>query len=130
MQPFLIDEDGETRPVTSPRIMRQLRSLRPECDLVAYAVSELGFIHIRGLRRSLIVSFRPQLVQPLTMTGAFYAIAELNPERTLICPYATNQTGELFPGFRLALHRIHRLVAAAGSAKLCARDTVDDRCPS
>jgi hypothetical protein len=124
MPPVLIDEEGEPRPITSSRITKRVRLLRPEEDVVACAVSQLGLIHIRPVGRSVIVLLQPRLVGPATMTGAFYEIAELNPERTLIYASEMGGVAELYPGYRLAFKRINSLVAAAGNARAYAGDAV------
>lgn len=112
---LLIDGDGN--------------SCRLGVDAVTEAVSKRGFIHIRPLGRSVMVSLHPQLVRPVTMAGACYEIADLNPESTFV--YADGQGGrsEVYPGFKPALRRIYGLMAAAGSVKLYPPDAATEYSP-
>jgi hypothetical protein len=88
----------------------------PGDNVIDHAVRHLGFIHIRKVGRSIVVSLCPTLVQPITMTGAFYEIANLDPERTFVCSDGP-KLYQVFRGYRPALHEIYRLVAATGSVK-------------
>ncbi len=103
---LLINGEGEASPLGD--------------DAIDDAVRELGYIHIRQVRRSIIVALRPQLVRPATMTGAFYAMADLDPARTFVSIGGGDRKCEIFPGHRLALRWIYRLVAAAGNVKFYA----------
>ena len=113
MQPVLVDADGHVWPVTSPLFW--MRSPHPEGNIVDYAVSKLGCIHIWPIdTSSIVVSLRPDLVHPKAMAAAFYAIADLQPIRVYITARNTTRQGwELFDSFDRALHRIDRLVNGA-----------------
>jgi hypothetical protein len=113
MQPVLVDSEGQIWSVTSRFFW--VRPPRPDGNIVDYAVSNLGFIHIwpvDGL--SVVVALRPDRVHPKTMAAAFYAIADLQPVRVFIAATDTTSQGwELFKSVDRALDRIERLVTAA-----------------
>jgi hypothetical protein len=94
---------------------REGHSLRSWDISVEEAVWRRGFIHIRSVDRSLIVSLNPQLVGPVTKAAAYYEIADLNPERTIVCAAGPNWRGEVFLGFRPAFRTIYALGVAIGT---------------
>ncbi len=113
MQPVLVDAEGQIWSVTSPFFF--MRPRRPDGNIVDYAVSQLGFIHIWSVDgSSIVVALRPDLVHPKTMAAAFYAIADLQPVRVFVSVTNTaKQRWELFNSVDRALSRIDRLVTAA-----------------
>jgi len=113
MQPVLVDRDGRIWPVASPFLW--MRPQPPDGNMIGYAVSRLGFIHIWPVdEASIVVALQPDLVDPKTMTAAFYAIADLRPVRVFIsATNSTRQRWERFDSVRCALKRIDRLVTAA-----------------
>src|SRR6266481_6572528 len=113
MRPVLVDAEGQLWSVTSPFFF--MRPRQPDGNIVDYAVSKLGFIHIWSVDgSSIIVALRPDLVHPKTITAAFYAIADLRPVRVFVSVSNTaKQRWELFNSVDRALDRIDRLVAAA-----------------
>ncbi len=113
MQPVLVDAEGQVWSVTSPYFF--MRPRQPDGNIVDYAVSQLGFIHIWSVDgSSIVVALRPDLVHPKTMTAAFYAIADLQPVRVFISVTNTaKQRWELFNSVDRALNRIDRLVTMA-----------------
>jgi hypothetical protein len=100
---LLIDSEGQ--------------SLRPCDGGVDQAIWKLGFIHLRAVGSSVTVTLSPRLVQAATMTGAFYEIADLDPEFTYVAAHQSDQECEVFSDFRSALCWINALVAAAGNVK-------------
>jgi hypothetical protein len=112
MQPVLVDSEGQIWSVTSRFFW--VRPPQPDGNIVDYAVSNLGFIHIwpiDGL--SVVVALRPDRVDPKTMAAAFYAIADLRPVRVFIAATNTTKQGwELFKSVDRALNRIEQLVTA------------------
>ena len=84
---------------------------------VEEAVWKRGFIHIRSVNGSVIVSLSPQLAGLVTKAAAYYEIADLNPESTILCIAGQNRVGEVFLGFKLAFRRIYALGVAAGTEK-------------
>ncbi len=121
MLPVLIDAEGQIWPVTSPFFWVQPR--RPDGNIIDYAVSKLGFINIWPIdESSIVVSFRPDLVYPKTMTAAFYAMADLQPVRVFISVTNRPRQGwELFMSLDRALKRIDQLVTAARRSSIGTR---------
>src|SRR6266481_4043663 len=106
MRPVLVDAEGQLWSVTSPFFF--MRPRQPDGNIVDYAVSTLGFIHIWSVDgSSIVVTLRPDLVHPKTMIAAFYAIADLGPVRVFIsATNAATQRWELFNSVNRALDRI------------------------
>jgi len=113
MQPVLVDTEGQIWLATSPFFW--IRPRQPEGNIVDYAVSHLGFIHIWPVDGwSVVVALRPDRVHPKTMAAAFYAIADLQPVRVFIASTnPTRQGWELFKRVDRALNRIEQLVRGA-----------------
>jgi hypothetical protein len=113
MRPVLVDAEGQLWSVTSSFFF--MRPRQPDGNIVDYAVSQLGFIHIWSVDGySVVVALRPDLVHPKTMAAAFYAIADLRPVRVFVSVSNTaKQRWELFNSVDRALDRIDRLVTAA-----------------
>src|SRR6266568_1262516 len=112
-QPVLVDDEGQIWSVSSHFFWTRPR--QPDANMVDYAVSKLGFIHIWSVDgSSIVVMLRPDLVHPKTMIAAFYAIADLRPVRVFIAANnAPTQRWELFNNVNHALNSIERLVTAA-----------------
>ncbi len=118
MRPVLVDAEGQLWSVTSPFFF--VRPRQPDGNIVDYAVSQLGFIHIWSVDgSSIVVALRPDLVHPKTMAAAFYAIADLRPVRVFVSVSNTaKQRWELFNSVDRALNRIDRLVSGARSSSI------------
>ena len=118
MQPVLVDEEGHIWSVSSPFFWTRPR--QPDGNMVDYAVSRLGFIHIWSVDGlSIVVKLRPDLVHPKTMIAAFYAIADLRPVRVFVSAHNTpTQRWELFNNVNHALNSIERLVTAARNSSI------------
>ncbi len=121
MRPVLVDAEGQVWSVTSPYFF--MRPRQPDGNIVDYAVSRLGFIHIWSVdASSIVVALRPDLVHPKTMTAAFYAIADLRPVRVFVSVTNTaKQRWELFNSVDRALSRIDRLVTMARRSSIGTR---------
>jgi hypothetical protein len=70
---------------------------------VSIAVSTLGFVHIRVVERTLIVTLQPGLVHPLTIAAAAYKVADSDPKRTIIIAGYGSQECWVFAGYSSAL---------------------------
>jgi hypothetical protein len=118
MEPVLVDREGQIWLVTSRFFWA--RPPQPDGNIVDYAVSTLGFIHIwpvDGL--SVVVALRPDRVHPKTMAAAFYAIADLQPVRVFIAATTSTRQGwELFRTVDCALKRIEQLVMAVRNSPI------------
>src|SRR6202040_3011544 len=131
MQPILVDAEGDIWSATPPFFW--MRPRQAEGNIVDYAVSNLGFIHIWPVDgSSIIISLRPDLVRPKTMAAAFYAMADLRPVRVFNSATTTTKPRwELFDRLDRALNRIDRLVTgenlAANDEILAANDNVPPR---
>lgn len=69
---LLIDRDGRSR--QAPR----------EASLIADAVLKRGLIYIRSIECPVVIWLEPHLVNPKTLAGAFYAIADMRPPRVIV----------------------------------------------
>ena len=78
---------------------------------VAFAVARLGFVHLRLIVSTLIVTLQPELVSQLTAAGAFYKIAQLNPQRTIIITGVGSKDCWAFDGYKPAIRNIQALLA-------------------
>jgi hypothetical protein len=80
------------------------------------AVWSHGFIHMRSVRKSLIVSVCPARVLPVTEAGAYYAMADFDPSRVFL---RTDPDGAcvVFQGYTPAINRIYVLKVTAGVEK-------------
>jgi hypothetical protein len=92
------------------------QSLRVGKRNVHAAVSKLGYIHIRSIERTVIVTLKPRLVHPLTVAAAAYEISDLNPERTIVVAAVEHQECWVFPGYMSALRKMASLASDAGDA--------------
>jgi hypothetical protein len=77
---WLIDQDGRQWPGRSHRIAQWDAESNP----FGFAVTELGFIHVKLLGRGAHLSFNPHKTERLAMVGAFYLIADIRPIRILL----------------------------------------------
>jgi hypothetical protein len=121
MQPVLVDAEGAVWSIASPVFW--MRPRQPDCHIVDYAVSNLGFIHIWSVDgSSIVVSLRPNLVHSKTMVAAFYEIADLKPVRVFISTTNTTKQGwEVFDSLGRALDRIDQLVTTAWRSSIGTR---------
>jgi hypothetical protein len=121
MQPVLVDAEGQVWSVASPFFW--MRPRQPDGNILGYAVTKLGFVHIWPVDgSSVVVSLQPDLVHPKTLAATFYAIADLRPLRVYISATdSAKQRWELFDSVDRALKRIDRLVTAARRAVIAAR---------
>ena len=89
----------------------------PSWDIsIDEAVWNHGFIHMRFVRKSLIMSVCPARVLRVTEAGAYYAIADFDPSCVFL---RTDPDGAcvVFQGYTPAINRIYALKVAAGVEK-------------
>ena len=91
----------------------------PSWDIsIDEAVWKYGFIHLRSVCKSLVVSICPSRVLPVTQAAAYYAIADFGPSRTLLRTERGKEC-EVIPGYKPVINRIYALRVTAGAEKLC-----------
>ena len=78
---------------------------------VAVAVSKIGVVHIRTVGKTAIVTFAPEAASRTSLAGAFYKIADFNPERTIVVAGIGNSAFWIYPGYAAALRKIDELVS-------------------
>src|SRR6266568_2239352 len=101
MRPVLVDAEGQVWSVTSPYFF--MRPRQPDGNIVDYAVSRLGFIHIWSVdASSIVVALRPVRV--------FVSVTN-----------TAKQRWELFNSVDRALSRIDRLVTMARRSSIGTR---------
>lgn len=83
---------------------------------VATAILKLGFVHIRSINRTAIITLAPRLVQPVTLAATAYKVADLDPERTIVVATAENEQCWAFSGYMLAIGKMMSLVGGAFAA--------------
>jgi hypothetical protein len=84
---------------------------------VAVAVAKAGFVHIRSIERTVIITLEPRLVSQLTLATACYKVADLSPERTVLVAGVTHPECWVFPGYIPALSTLGWLVDGTGHAE-------------
>jgi hypothetical protein len=82
----VFDDSGEAWPAQPALLERRLGPEADSLDVIANAVSNLGFVHVAPIRDALSVRFEPAVVSPLAAVAAFYEIAARSP-RCLILTY-------------------------------------------
>jgi hypothetical protein len=107
---WLIDRSGEICPKTAHRIAQW----DSECDPVEYAVSDLGFVHLRVVNDGMTVKFNPSRVNKRAMISAFYVIASERPRRIALAPTCIGPDVEIFGSSVAAFRRIEELVETTG----------------
>jgi hypothetical protein len=99
----LIDWDGRPWP-TDPRFIDGRFGSRPGySESLAFAVEELGCIHLNLVRDSLFIAFRPGLTTRLSLVGSFYAIARLPARRFIL---VNGMFSEICPNADVAMQRM------------------------
>lgn len=94
---IVIDDNGETWPLGSPRLRELLMCPDPDFDVVAYAVRNLGFVLLRGQGHMVRAEMRPALVKPATLIGTYYNLLDLKPRQILLSRLgAEGSSHELF----------------------------------
>jgi hypothetical protein len=76
----VFDESGEAWPAEPALLAQRLGNHPDALNVIANAVSNLGFVHIAPIRNALSVTFEPAVVSPLAAVAAFYEIASHGPQ--------------------------------------------------
>ena len=79
----LIDDQGVVWADDAPELMRQLGRREAGFDLAAYAVRNLGWIHLRAHGVNLRASLREGMFNHEALIGALYQIVEWAPQRIM-----------------------------------------------
>jgi len=85
---------------------------------VAVAVSKIGLVHIRMIGGTLIVTFEPESASEMSLAGAFYKIADLRPERTIVVAGIANSVCWSYPGYTSALKKMDELACETGNREV------------
>lgn len=85
---ILIDERGEAWPDNSWELAQRLGYRTAEFDVPAYAVRNLGFIHLREQEGGAQVALRQSRYNLVTLTAALYALLERNPRRIMLSVFS------------------------------------------
>jgi hypothetical protein len=80
----VFDDAGEAWPAEPQLLARRLGSDADALNVVANAVSNLGFVHVAPVRNALSVTFEPTVVSPLAAFAAFYEIAAQGPQSLIL----------------------------------------------
>jgi hypothetical protein len=75
----VFDDAGEAWPAEPTLLANRLGPDADALNVIANAVSNLGFVHVAPLRNALSVTFEPSVVSPLAAVAAFYEIAAQGP---------------------------------------------------
>src|SRR5713226_4848236 len=103
---WLIDERGVPWPTNTHRIT----GWGDPCDPVEFAVSDLGFVHLRLLNSGITVRFNPSRVRRRTMISAFFLMAGPRPKRIALSYGGGFVSHEICGTVREARYRIEEIV--------------------
>ena len=106
---FLIDLAGRSLPIGRRNI--------------AAAVGKAGFVHIRSVDRTVIITLEPRLVSQLALAATCYKVADLGPERTIVVAGVARPKYSVFLGYIAALSTLGWLVAGAAADTLARAST-------
>jgi hypothetical protein len=123
---WLIDHHG----VSWPRSTHRIASWVPNCDPLSYAVSELGFTHIRLASGAMVVRFNPSRIKPCTAISTFYLLADTRPRRVVLLYGNEARNTEIVGSAGQAIQRIDEVVGSqlpCGTATMSARRRSLDR---
>jgi hypothetical protein len=84
---ILIDDRGETWQDSSPMLAHRLGYREPDFDAPAYAVRNLGFIHLRQHEEGVRVSLRSGTFSLLSLTATLYALVDRRPRRIVLAVF-------------------------------------------
>jgi hypothetical protein len=84
---ILIDDRGKAWPDNSEMLARRLGYREPDFDAPAYAVRNLGFIHVRQHEEGVRVSLRSGTFSLLSLTAALYLLLDRRPPRIVLAVF-------------------------------------------
>ena len=84
---MLIDDHGKAWPDNSEMLARRLGYREPDFDAPAYAVRNLGFIHVRQHEEGVRVSLRSGTFSLLSLTAALYLLLDRRPPRIVLAVF-------------------------------------------
>lgn len=118
----IIDDAGRVWPAQTRALQHGLGNRQQDFDFPSYAVRNLGFVRIDfPAPASQCVTFRPDMVAPQAVIGAFFTMTESRPRRIALRYFARDREApagdpwhyELVSDSTAALHRIEDLINAA-----------------
>jgi hypothetical protein len=80
----VFDETGEAWPAEPTLLAQRLGPDADALNVIANAVSNLGFVHVAPIRNALSVTFEPSVVSPLAAVAAFYEIVARSPQSLVL----------------------------------------------
>jgi hypothetical protein len=80
----VFDETGEAWPAEPTLLAQRLGRNADAANIIANAVSNLGFVHVAPIRNALSVTFEPSVVSPLAAVAAFYEIVGHCPQSLVL----------------------------------------------
>jgi hypothetical protein len=84
---ILIDDHGKPWVDNSPVLAHRLGYREPDFDAPAYAVRNLGFIHVRQHDEGVRVSLRSGTFSLLSLTATLYALVDRRPRRIVLAVF-------------------------------------------
>jgi hypothetical protein len=109
---ILIDDRGQPWADNSPALAQWLGYRDPDFDAPAYAVRNLGFIHVRQHDEGIRVSLRSGTFSLLTLTAALYALIDRRPRRIVLAVFwGEDWSYEMFTGLGSFAERAEDLAA-------------------
>lgn len=103
---LVIDDRGEAHYWPSATIFREFEGLRSNCDPLAYAVRNLGFVLVIDRPDFLRLRLRPLLVSSRTVAALFYWLAERRPSRSAIAWFDDTWHDEVCGGSKQLYNRL------------------------
>jgi hypothetical protein len=107
---ILIDRQGRSRTTNFWTFADRSDGSRSYAKSLAFAVEELGWIHLTLARELLSIAFCPGSASRLALIGAFYAISE-SPARHFVLIH--DGISEICTNRTAAMHRIEALLDRA-----------------
>jgi hypothetical protein len=106
---LLFDDRGNTWSAHSPELQRRLHCLRPDEDLTAGLIRNLGFVAGRSHEASVALRLHVELVSDVALAAAFYWLSDRDPARVLIDFVGTPRPAEVCTSAGAAISRLAAL---------------------